>query len=378
MRYFDYAATTPMDPEALQVYIEAATHFYGNTSSLHDTGDKAAQLLQECRNTLAGLLGVASEGIYFTSGGTEANHLGILSLALENRHRGRHIITGIAEHSSVHSAMGFLKEQGFEITSLPFNSDGMISLEDLEKSIRHDTILVSIAHANGEIGSIQNIKNIARTCKNEGILLHTDMVQSFGKKDISELAPLVDSLAVSSHKIYGPKGVGAVYIHPRHTARSIFPNQTHEGGLRGGTVNTPGIAAFISAAESACSGFQTAEYQELRDLLINGIKAHLQDSVMILEAPQENQMPHVIGLCIKGLQGQWAMLECNRRGFAISTGSACQTGKQALSKTVSALGLPEEAGKEFIRISMGKGTTKEDVTELVKALSDIAEKHYEQ
>ncbi|MGM0844095.1 MAG: IscS subfamily cysteine desulfurase [Bacillota bacterium] len=378
MKYFDYAATTPINPEALQVYMEAASHFYGNTSSLHDTGAKAAQLLQECRKTLARLLGVSSEGIYFTSGGTEANQLGILSLALENQHRGKHIITGMAEHSSVHSAMGYLKEQGFQITSLPFNSEGMISLKDLEKSIRHDTILISIAHANGEIGSIQTIKNIANFINDKGILLHTDMVQSFGKSDLSELAPLVDSLSVSSHKIYGPKGVGAVYIHPKHAARSIFPNQTHEGGLRGGTVNTPGIAAFISAAESACSDLHPSKYQELRELFIGGLKAHLKESAVILEAPKDNQMPHVIGLCLKGLQGQWVMLECNRRGFGISTGSACQTGQQAVSKTVRALGLSEEEGKEFIRISLGKDTTKEDVTELVQALADIRKKHYEQ
>ncbi|WP_113930145.1 IscS subfamily cysteine desulfurase [Bacillus sp. P14.5] len=374
MKYFDYAATTPIDSEALQVYMEAASHFYGNTSSLHDTGTKAAHLLQECRKTLAGLLGVSSEGIYFTSGGTESNHLGILSLALENKHRGTHIITGMAEHSSVHSAMGYLKEQGFEITLLPFKNDGTISLEDLEKAIRHDTILISIAHVNGEIGSVQKIENIARTCQDKGILLHTDMVQSFGKHDLSKIAPLVDSLSVSSHKIYGPKGVGAVYIHPRHPARSIFPSQTHEGGLRGGTVNTPGIAAFISAAEKVSSGSQGADYDRLREIFINGLKARLKESVVILEAPPENQVPHVIGLCIKGIQGQWAMLECNRRGFAISTGSACQTGQQAGSKTVMALGLPEQAGKEFIRISFGKDTTKEDVAELVKVLADIAEK----
>lgn len=375
MKYFDYAATTPIDQEALQVYMEAATHYYGNTSSLHDIGAKADFLLQECRHTLGKLLGVASDGIYFTSGGTEANHLGIVSLAFENQHRGKHIITGTAEHSSVHSAMGFLEKEGFEITSLPFDKNGMVTLEHLEKAIRSDTILISLAHANGEIGSIQKIEDICELIKDKQILIHTDMVQSFGKTEVSHVTRLVDSLSISSHKIYGPKGVGAVYIHPKRTPRPLFPNQIHEGGLRGGTVNTPGIAAFTSAAQSAYNGFQQARYQLLRESFIKGIRAELEDSVALLEANSEHQLPHVIGLCLHGLQGQWVMLECNRRGFGISTGSACQTGQQSISKTVKALGLSEEIGKEFIRISMGKDTTEEDVKELVQALSDIAKTH---
>ncbi|WP_456273895.1 IscS subfamily cysteine desulfurase [Bacillus sp. AK031] len=377
MKYFDYAATTPIDKEALQVYQEAASSYYGNTSSLHDTGAKAAFLLQECRQTLGDLLGVPSEGIFFTSGGTEANHLGILSLALENKHRGNHIITGIAEHSSIHSVLGYLEKEGFEITKLPLNGNGMISLEDLEKEIRNDTILISIAHANGEIGSIQDIQGIYNLIKNKQILFHADMVQSFGKTNIHSISGLVDSLSISSHKIYGPKGTGAVYIHPKHTPKSIFPGQTHEGGLRGGTVNTPGIAAFVSAAQSACSGFDLDHYQALRERFIGRLEAGLGDKVKILGAPSGYQLPHVTGLCLNGLQGQWVMLECNRRGFAISTGSACQTGQQSVSKTVKALGLNDEIGKEFIRISMGKDTTKEEVAELALVLIDIAKTHYE-
>jgi cysteine desulfurase len=377
MKYFDYAATTPINPEALQVYMEAASNFYGNTASLHDIGAKADYLLQECRKSLGDILGIPAEGIYFTSGGTEANHLGILSLALENKQRGKHIITGAAEHSSIHSAMGYLEGQGFEITKLPFNKDGILPLDFLEKTIRKDTILISIAQANGEIGSMQDIERIAEFSKGRGVLFHTDMVQSFGKMDVRAAAGMVDSLSISSHKIYGPKGVGAVYIHPRHAPRSIFPNQSHESGLRGGTINTPGIAAFITAAKIACHDFQREKYVEMRELFISLLKTELGDSVTILEAPGESQMPHVIGLCIKGLQGQWVMLECNRKGFGISTGSACQTGQHVMSKTVKALDLSEEEGKEFIRVSFGKDTTIEDVTELVEALANTAKTHYE-
>jgi cysteine desulfurase len=377
LKYFDYAATTPIDNEALQVFLEASSGYYGNTSSLHDTGAKAGFLLQECRRTLGDLMGVSSDGIFFTSGGTEANHLGILSLALENRHRGNHIITGMAEHSSIHSVLGYLEQEGFKVTKLPLNGDGMISLEDLEKEIRNDTILLSIAHANGEIGSVQDIQGISNLIKNKQILFHADMVQSFGKTDIKSVSRLVDSLSVSSHKIYGPKGVGAVYIHPKHKPRSIFPGQSHESGLRGGTVNTPGIAAFVSAAQSASNEFNQDAYNALRKMFMGRLEAELGDKVRILEAPSGNQLPHVIGLCLNGLQGQWVMLECNRRGFAISTGSACQTGQQSVSKTVKALGLDDEAGKEFIRISMGKDTTKEDVAELAQVLIDIAKTHYE-
>lgn len=371
MNYFDYAASTPVDAESLHVFRTVSEEFWGNPSSLHDIGGKAGHLLSRCREKLASMLGVPSKGIHFTSGGTEGNHLALVTLALSRQKKGKHIIIGGAEHSSLHSSAAFLQGLGFTVTKIPFTSDGLIDPLIVKESLSEQTTVVSIGHVNGEIGTIQPLHAIHDLLRHRDILLHSDMVQSFGKMDVTEFTSKVDSFTLSSHKIYGPKGVGAFYINPALDITPMIPGQTHEGGFRGGTVNLPGIAGFVTAADLCYRSFETSHYMGLRTHFLNGLEEQLSGRYTLYEGPAHAQLPHVIGLGIHGLEGQWLMLECNRRGMAISTGSACGAGSHDLPKTLQSMGVSERAGKEFIRISFGRDTREENITELVHALSDI-------
>jgi len=371
LKYLDHASTTPLDEDAAKMFIEISTKYYANASSLHDMGDSARKILENCRNEWGQLLNVDKSGIYFTSGGSESNHLILHSLLLSKKQtNGKHIITGMAEHASIHTTMNLLEKQGYEITSLPLQENGLINLNMLKKAIRNDTVLVTIQHINSEIGAIQPIEEIGALCKKSSILFHSDMVQSMGKIDISEVTKFVDALSISSHKFYGPKGVGIAYINPSISWYPYYPHTSHENGFRPGTVNTAGIASMTVAAQKAClnQGEEKERLVHLRSVLKERMN---HPSVEIVEC--ENQYPGIIGMLVKGIEGQWLMLEANRKGFAISTGSACQVGKQAPSKTMKALGLSDGAAKEFIRISLGKENTEEDIVEFASVLLEILE-----
>ncbi|MFS0576337.1 IscS subfamily cysteine desulfurase [Sporosarcina sp. 179-K 3D1 HS] len=373
MYYFDYAASTPLLPAASEVFYTLSERCFGNTSSLHEFGGEAQNMLAYARNELAGMLGVEADGIYFTGGGTEGNLLTLISLAKANRHRGSHLIMSAGEHPSVDSAMDYLKMEGFSVTTVPFGNDGILDLDLLEQAIQEETILLSVQHINPEIGTIQPIEEIAGLIAGRGILFHSDCVQSFGKVDVRPLANWVDAMTVSSHKVYGPKGVGAVYIHPKHRFSPVFPGVVHEGGFRGGTVNVPGIAAFVTAAKTAIDEeSENLLYHSLRQAFYDKIK-NIKEFFTIYEASEpEKQLPQIIGLGIKRVEGQLIMLELNRHGFAISTGSACQVGQQHASKTMVAMKIDPQIAKEFIRISFGRDTTVESVELLADRLIQVA------
>ncbi|MEK4024526.1 IscS subfamily cysteine desulfurase [Sporosarcina sp. FSL W7-1283] len=372
MKYFDYAATTPLHKEAAAVYLSTAQHQFGNTTSLHDAGGMAQNVLERCRKQLAAILGVHSEGLYFTSGGTESNSLALLSLAQANMHKGNHIILTAAEHPSLHSAAAYLADQGFHITTIPFTADGFIDLQALENAINGRTIVVSVQHCNPEIGTIQPIRSIYETLQPKGILLHSDCVQSFGKLNVQDITPYVDSLSVSSHKIYGPKGVGALYINPRLRAVPLFPGTVQEKGFRGGTVNVPGIAAFLIAAQLAEETGNLAHYQKLRTIFFNALLPHKEFFTFFGSDQAAEQLPHIIGLRVNHSEGQLIMLELNRRGFAVSTGSACQVGKQQSSTTMNAMQIPVHLSKGLVRISFGQSSTGKTVQQLADCLVEIA------
>lgn len=369
MKYFDYAATTSLDPDAASTYVEIACKYFGNSNSLHDMGDTASRIVENCRDEWGRLINVDKNGIYFTSGGTESNFLILHSLLMGTKKEGKHLITSTAEHASIHSAMHVLADKGYEITYLPLSKTGLIDTRLLEETIRPDTVLVSIQHVNSEIGAIQPIKEISTICKRYHILFHSDMVQSFGKIEVKEVTPYVDALSLSSHKFYGPKGVGIAYINPNVPWIPLVLNGSHENGFRSGTVNTAGIASMTVAAQKACSTISKNETKlsKFRKLFTKMIP---KESVTIFECT--DQYPGIIGLRAKGIEGQWLMLECNRRGFAISTGSACQVGKQVPSKTMEAFGLAVQEAKEFVRISMGKDTKEDDVRDLANTIKQLA------
>lgn len=373
MIYFDFAATTPLDAEAAEVFVQASTEYFGNSSSLHDIGGQSQDLLENCREELANLLGINKKGLYFTSGGSEGNFLAIEALLSAPKKPGKHIIAGMAEHSSIHGVLNRL--EGYSVTFLPFDSSGLIDVEELERAITPETVLVIVQHVNSEIGTIQPIEDIAHICRDHAIHFHSDFVQSFGKIDLKRIAPLVSSFSFSGHKIYGPKGVGGAYIDPAISWAPFFPGGSHEKGFRPGTVNVPAIAAMTTAAQKINNDI--AQNQErflsLRTAFIESLEP-IKEFVHLHQADAESQLPSIIGLRISGIEGQWMMLECNRYGFAISTGSACQIGMQSPAKVTQALGLNIQEAKEFIRVSFGNSTKREDVIRLGETMVDIVKK----
>ncbi|WP_404454688.1 IscS subfamily cysteine desulfurase [Virgibacillus necropolis] len=374
MIYLDYAATTPMSEDSLDIFNQVSRSFFGNPNSLHDAGTRSSQLLESCRTELAELLDCGHKGIYFTSGGSESNILALSSLIDAHKDKGNHLITTVSEHSSIYNFFTQMEKVGFDVTYLPLDEYGQIQLEDLKNAIRKTTILVSIHHGNGEIGTLQPIESIGNILHQHEILFHCDAVQTFGKVPIN--LNKIDSLSISSHKLYGPKGVGAVYINPQVKWNAQMPNTTHEGGFRPGTVNVPGITAFVTSAKAVCDD-RIKEHKR-----IDGLRAALMDKLKQLpitiqmEGHPTDYLPHILGFRIDGIEGQYVMLECNRYGIAISTGSACQVGNHKLSRTMKALGRSDAEAKQFIRLSFGKHTTIEDIDKTAEAFKKITDRFF--
>ncbi|WP_110111473.1 IscS subfamily cysteine desulfurase [Bacillus sp. CGMCC 1.16541] len=371
MIYLDYAATTPMCKEALDVYQKVATLYYGNTNSLHDYGTEAAQLLELCKEKVAGWLNGETECVYFTSGGTESNYVAVQSLLHGSIHKGKHIVTTKLEHSSLLNLWTHLEQEGYSITYLPTDSYGLVSIHELERAIRQDTVLVAIQHVNHEIGTIQPIKAIGHLLKEKGVLFHCDCVQSFGKLPIDVKAANISSLSISSHKLYGPKGVGVLYLNPYTNWKSVYHSKSTTQSLRPGTVNMPGIAAFVTATEQVMKKM-TEEHERYQHLFsyLNQCLHGLTDFVHV-EGYHSHHLPSIVGLTFASVQGQYVMLQCNRYGLAVSTGSACQVGQQSPSSTLLSIGKTTEEAKRFVRISFGKETTDYHIDQFVMTLKKL-------
>lgn len=375
MIYLDYAATTPMSEEALETFVSASKNYYGNERSLHDIGSNASLLLEACRKQLAKFLNASPASIYFTSGGTESNILAIQTLLKSTKKPGRHIITTSLEHSSISNYLPVLKEQGYDISYIPVQSNGIVSLRSLKNALRDDTILAIFQHVNSEIGAIQPIQEIANILKPHNILLHCDCVQSFGKLEIDVIKLGLSSLSISGHKIYGPKGIGALYISPSISSQPIYPGTSHESGIRPGTVNVPAIASFITAAGNQIEHLNPEQIRLLNIKQVFVEEFNELREIVKFEGSDEDCIPNIIGMRIVGLEGQFVMLECNRYQFAISTGSACAIGMQKPSATMLSIGRNVHEAKQFFRISLGKDTTKEDLINLASVLKLIIEQN---
>ncbi|TYR82281.1 aminotransferase class V-fold PLP-dependent enzyme [Priestia megaterium] len=371
MIYLDYAATTPMSKEAIDAYIHASTNYFGNTSSLHNIGTDADELLTLCRQTFASLLNGEEEGIYFTSGGTESNYLAIQSLLKGQKNRGNHIITTKLEHASILNTFAQLEDEGYVVSYLPVNEKGLVSLEELKRTLQKDTVLVAIQHINHELGTIQPIEQIGKLLHDQHVLFHCDCVQSFGKVNIDVKSAYIDSLSVSSHKVHGPKGVGMIYMNPSVHWQPIYKSATHERGFRPGTVNVPGIAAFTVASETAYKSLSNAHehYKKLKEYL--AAKLQLFQPFIQVVADSSHHFPGIIGLTFANVQGQYVMLQCNRYGIAVSTGSACHVSQQHPSESLLAIGQTAEQAKNFIRISFSPDTTTTDLDHLVNVFHSL-------
>lgn len=376
MIYLDYAATTPMSERALEAYRQTAVRFFGNSTSLHDDGSESNRALEGARKSIAGLLDLPDRGLRFTGSGSEANFLCLASLAFANRERGRHLITSSAEHSSVRNTFTWLEKNGFEVTRLGLDKTGRVEPGELAAALRDDTILVSLQHVNSEIGSIQPLAEVGRLLSGHQALLHSDMVQSFGKLEFSPGDAGIDSLTINAHKICGPKGIGAAWINPSLSWKPFIPEVMHEQGFRPGTVDVPGVVSFAVAAREAFEKRESAlrKVHGLRSRLVAALSVR-SNGLIVQEGVEEACSPYILGLSIPGMEGQFAMLECSQKGVAISTGSACQVNQQKPAATLLAMGRDPEEAVRFIRLSLDSATTEKEVDRSAEVLSGVIRSH---
>lgn len=375
MIYLDHAATTPISDKAMEVYLNVAKHYFGNSSSLHDEGSSAKQILDASKKTFATILNVRAKDVYFTSGATESNYLAINSL-LKAR-EGHHIITTAIEHSSVRNVFQKLQNEGYEVSFAPVNKYGQVEISELEELITEETALVSIQHVNSEIGITQNLSQIGEMLHAKEILFHSDCVQSFGRLPLNIPALNVDAISLSGHKIYGPKGIGAVWMNPKVNWKPVIPDADHPGQLKPGTSDVPSIAAFATAAKKLNQEREQEQQriQSFRKILIQELK-ELPFEVGIIEH-EEFTVPNILGLRFPGMEGQFLMLECNQAGMGISTGSACQVGSEKPNKTMIAIGKGEQEAREFVRLSFGKLNNMDQISHIIHKLNAILNRHFE-
>jgi len=370
----DHGATTPVDPEVVDAMLPYFTDGFGNASSLHSFGREAAGALARSRQQVAELIGAKPEEIIFTSGGTESDNLAIKGIAYRNLNRGKHIITSTIEHPAVLNTCAYLEKTGFEITYVPVNSDGIVDVRILEEAVRDDTILVTVMHANNEIGTIQPISEISKITKEKEIYFHTDAVQSAGKIPVNVDELGVDLLSLSAHKIHGPKGVGALYVRKGTGIQAITHGGGHEGHLRAGTENIPGIMGFAKAASLAKERLvEDAKYlTQLRDLLVKTVLGSI-DNVYLTGHPTK-RLPNNVNLMFTSIEGESMLLSLDMKGIAVSTGSACSSKSLEPSHVLTAIGLKPEDLHGSLRITLGRGNTREEVDYVVESLREVVEK----
>lgn len=379
--YLDNAATTPMDPRVIE---EVSKHFkenYGNSMSLHSIGQKAAQVLVKSREKISSLINAERDDIFFTSSGTEADNIAIFGVTAKNKNRGNHIITSVIEHHAIGHPCEQMEKRDFEVSVLPVDKSGLISMDELEESITKKTILISIMFANNEIGTIQPIKEIGEIAKKHDIIFHTDAVQAFGKIPIDVKEMNIDLLSASAHKLYGPKGVGMLYIRNKGVREGwgkfiepIMYGGGHEREMRPSTVNIPGIAGFAKAVEIAKEEMKNEmeRHTKLRDKIIKWVTENIEDSY--LNGHPTQRLPNNVNLGIKYVEGESIVLDLDMEGIATSTGSACSSKSLDPSHVLLAIGLKPEEAHGSLRVSLGRFTTEEDVDYFLQKLSPVIER----
>ncbi|MDA8223374.1 cysteine desulfurase NifS [Desulfosporosinus sp.] len=373
--YLDHSATTPVDPEVAAIMMTYYTEKYGNPSSVHGFGRETKQALEQARNQVAELIGAASREITFTSGGTEADNLAILGTAEALRKKGKHIITSCIEHHAVLETCEYLEKNGFNLTVIPVDEEGIISVDEVRKAIRPDTILITVMHANNEVGSIQPIAEIGKLAKEHGIVFHVDAVQSLGKIPINVEEMNVDLLTVSGHKIYGPKGVGALYVRKGVRIVPLIHGGGQERKRRSGTENMPGIIGFGKACELAGQRMaDDAEKQiKLRDKLMNGIEERI-EYVKVNGPVGEKRLPNNVNVSIRYVEGESLLLSLDMLGIAASSGSACTSGSLDPSHVLLGMGLIHEIAHGSLRFSLGRQNTEEEIDYVLEQLPKIVER----
>jgi cysteine desulfurase len=372
--YLDYSATTPVKDEVLQAMLPYFTQNFGNPSSLYTIGQESKQALEEARERVAALIGASPREIFFTSSGTEADNWAVIEAAEARAKNGKHVITTKIEHHALLHSCEYLEKKGFAVTYLDVDSEGFVDPALLERSLTDETTLVSIMFANNEIGTLQPIKALAEIAKKRGALFHTDAVQALGNVPIDVRALGVDLLSVSAHKIYGPKGIGALYIRKGVS----LPSHVHGGGQenkkRAGTENLTGIVGFGKAAELSAQNLNThiERLTELRDYFLKRICEKIPD--VRINGSLANRLPGNLNITFKYIEGEALLLLLDLDGIAVSTGSACSSASLTPSHVLTALGVPVEMIHGSLRFTVGDFTTKEDLDYTVECLVKNVEK----
>jgi cysteine desulfurase len=372
--YMDYAATTPVRPEVIEAMLPYYTDFWGNPSSIYACGQEARRGLEEARGKIASLLGAREEEIVFTSGGTEADNTAIEGVCFANQNKGNHIITTSIEHHAILMACRFMEERGFSVTYLPVDKYGLVDPDAVKKAITPKTVLISIMHANNEIGTIEPIAEISRIAKEAGVYMHTDAVQTVGHipTKVNDLG--VDLLALSAHKFYGPKGIGVLYIRKGTKLTPFVHGGEQERGRRASTENVAGAVGLGRAAELAGKELEPEmkRLTALRDKLINSVLNGIPNSY--LNGHPTKRLPNNTNFSFDYVEGESILLNLDYEGICVATGSACTSSSAEPSHVLRACGLPPLIAHSSIRLSMGKWTEAEDIDTVLKKLPPIIEK----
>lgn len=374
MIYLDNSATTRPYHEVIEAFSKISSEYFGNPSSLHQIGNKAEILLSQARENIAKLLKVKPNELIFTSSGTEGNNFAIKGAALQNKHRGKHIITSAIEHPSVSEACHQLEKLGFDITYLPVNKIGMISIDDLKHALREDTILVSIIHVNNEVGTIQPIKEIGQMLKNyPKILFHVDHVQGATKIPLHFHEACIDLCTISAHKFHGLKGTGLLYIREGVKLEPLLAGGGQERGFRSSTENVAGIVAMAKALRMSLE-----KREENLNSMIK-LKKELMDGLanfplITVNTPYEHSAPHIINFSINGLKSEVVVHALEEKGIIVSTTSACSSKRRTASKTLLAMGIDQKNAESSIRISLSYENKLEEVSFILKAIYSTIEK----
>ncbi|MEF9959502.1 MAG: cysteine desulfurase NifS [Niameybacter sp.] len=372
--YLDHAATTPVKPEVLEAMMPYFTQSFGNPSSVYQIAQINKKAIDDARETVANLLGAHPNEIFFTAGGSESDNWAIKGIVEANKNKGNHIITSKIEHHAVLHTCEYLEKQGYEVTYLNVNEKGQIDLEELKAAIKENTILITIMYANNEVGSIMPIKEIGQIAKERGVAFHTDAVQAVGQIRIDVKDQNIDALSMSGHKIYGPKGIGVLYIRRGLKITNLIHGGAQERGRRAGTENVPGIVGLAKAIELAYTDFddKVVRIQGLRDKLINGVLEAIPYAK--LNGDPVQRLSNNVNIGFEFVEGESLLLLLDMNGVAASSGSACTSGSLDPSHVLLALGLPHEKAHGSLRMTLGEKTTEAEIDYVLEKLPTIVQR----
>ena len=371
--YFDNSATTEVLAPVADLVMKVMTEDYGNPSAKHGKGLRAEQYIKEAAEIIAGTLKVSPKEIVFTSGGSESNNMALIETAMANRRAGNHIISTAIEHASVYNPLAYLEEQGFEVTYLPVDHNGHISLEDLERAVRRETILVSVMYVNNEIGAVEPVEEIAKLIHkiNPAILFHVDAIQAYGKFVIRPKRQGIDLLSVSGHKIHAPKGIGFLYVDSRVKIKPLIYGGGQQRGLRSGTENVPGIAGLGAAAREMYRDHseRLKRMYEIKDYMISRLGEV--EGTTVNSLPGDQSAPQIVSASFSGVRSEVLLHAREEKGIYVSSGSACSSNHPAVSGTLKGIGVKKELLDSTLRFSFGVFNTKDEVDYCISVLQEL-------